>query len=128
MRLFVNGALVATRDATGTLSRPTPAEAEMFVLGGDAAKGKPAFFAPAHIAASRIFSRPLGLEEVLALQAQAFGQRDAGDLVTLRASTPAAGERLTSATELALEFNNAQAIGRDVTYTLDGEPVASVAF
>ncbi len=123
VRLYVNGRLVATTSATGQVSRPTPAGAEIMVIGGDASNGKPSFFAPSHIASARIFSRAVALDEVLAMQAAAFGDRDASDLVTVRTSSPAAGERLTRATPLEVELNNAGAAGRDVSYALDGSPV-----
>ncbi|GGD30880.1 hypothetical protein GCM10007231_33000 [Nocardioides daphniae] len=123
VRLYVNGALKATTPVTGTVSRPTPAGAEMMVVGGDASNGKPGMTAPAHIASARIFSRALPLKDVLALQAEAFGQRDASALVTLKSSVPAAGQRLTAQTEVAVELNNAEAVSRHVTYAVDGREV-----
>ncbi|NPC98090.1 LamG-like jellyroll fold domain-containing protein [Nocardioides sp. zg-DK7169] len=123
VKLYVNGTLVAEQQATGAVSSPADPTAWMMVVGGDAAKNRPSFTAPAHIAAARIFSDALDLRDVLALQHQTFGSRDGDDLVRVTASTPAAGTRIHRATRFSVELANAQAAGRDVVYALDGERI-----
>ncbi|WP_162598713.1 immunoglobulin-like domain-containing protein [Nocardioides gilvus] len=123
VRLYIDGRLVAENAATGTVSHPSNANARMMVIGGDAAVNRPNFTAPATIASARIFSDVLGLQDVLALQREAFGVRTATDLVRVTDSTPAAGARITKATRFDITLANGQAAGRDVVYALDGEPV-----
>ena len=123
VRLYVNGKLAAESNATGNVSNPSPVGAQMFVIGGDAANGKPQFFAPAHIASARIFTQAVDLQDVLALQYQAFGSRDAEDLVRVTSSTPAADSQLTRATRYRVEMANAEALSRDVVHALDDRPI-----
>ncbi|WP_231123048.1 Ig-like domain repeat protein [Nocardioides sambongensis] len=120
--LYLNGLLQKTTTAPGPLGKPS-STATQWVLGADAANNANAqFFAPATIAASRVYSRALDSAQVGARYAAELGDVP-GAQVALTSTTPADGDHLTEPTTFEVEVTNPDhATGW--TYRLDGEEIA----
>lgn len=120
-QLYVNGQLAATVAAPGPLGKPS-ATATQWTLGADATNNAAAqFFAPATIAASRVYSRPVNAGEIGAMYASELGDVE-GAGVELVSTTPAEGDHLTEPVTFEVEVEN----GENATawaYLLDGEPI-----
>ncbi|PJJ58209.1 calcineurin-like phosphoesterase family protein [Mumia flava] len=120
--LYLDGVPVAQSATTGSLTLPSDG-AHFFAVGADSARNRPQFYAPATISTARIFGHALTPSEVLALGREAIGQHRSARPVELTSSVPAAGERLRRAVTFQAAFENGEALSRDVTYTLDDEPI-----
>lgn len=122
VKLYVDGKLVGSTAATGTLGLPSSDAKTAFMVGADTnttAGGQ--FWAAATVANARVFGRALTATDALALNIAALGEtRDAG--VELRSTTPARGAKLTRPVELAVDVAH-QGSATGWTYLLDGEPV-----
>lgn len=120
--LYVNGEKAAETKAEGTMTRPG-SNADALTLGADSGPNNGAqFYSAATISAARIFSEPLEDADIAALYTASHLQTDLkGEIAS---STPAEGSFLSKPTEFAIEFNNPALFARELTYTLDGEPIA----
>ncbi len=123
-QLWLDGVLANETAAGGSLTTPPNATARNLVIGGDASTNNRAqFFAPATIAATRLFSEPVDRADVMALRRDVLADGLATDPVQVTGSTPAADERITRATTLTIDTTMPEAVGRKVEYRLDGSLV-----
>lgn len=123
-QLWLDGVLVKEVAASGTLTVPPNATARNLVIGGDASTNNRAqFMAPATIASARLFSTPLDRNQVAALRHAVLADGLTSEPVRITGTTPATGERITSATTLRIDTNAPDAVGRKVEYRLDGAAV-----
>nr|WP_237447599.1 LamG-like jellyroll fold domain-containing protein [Nocardioides flavescens] len=126
VRLYVNGALVATTAATGALTIPPNATARHFVIGGDASPGPAVgqWAPPSTYAAAGVFARAVTADEALLL-AQEWDttpptpKADVLDVDFADGTAKDAAQGLTLTRLGDPQIGAEEALGRDVV-TLDG--------
>ncbi|MGO1183464.1 MAG: LamG-like jellyroll fold domain-containing protein [Micrococcaceae bacterium] len=123
VKLYLDGQLVAeTPTGDSTITWPPNPAAHNMVLGADASNGSSQFHSTSTIAHSALYSQPLTPAQIAARSAEALGE-DRDQSYSLASSTPAAESHLSEETTFEIEWDNAALLGRDLTYTLDGEEI-----
>ena len=120
--LYVNGAKVAENtEINGEVTKPK-SNSTAVMIGADSGRDNAAqFYSDAVVSGARIFSDPLGEDEVSALYEDSNLSTDKKAEIT--GSTPSAGQHLTGPVTFDVQFNDAALISRELTYALDGEEI-----
>lgn len=120
--LFVNGAKVAENtEINGEVTKPK-SNSTAVMIGADSGRDNAAqFYSDAVVSEARIFSDPLGEDEISALYEDSDLSTD--EKAEITGSTPSTGQHLTGPVTFDVQFNNDALISRELTYTLDGEEI-----
>ena len=121
VKLYVDGELVDSGPATGDFLEPQQEATNLVIAGDSGPGGSLQFPAEATISTARVFSEGLDADAAQALYLDS-GLPDGKDLV-LTDTSPTTQEHLLAATEFTVDFEDEAVLSRDISYTLDGEPI-----
>ncbi len=122
--LHLNGKKVAEEKTSGAAIKPPKEVSRKFFLGADVNNaGEDQFNSDSRVANAGVFSRALSPEEITARYVKAFADRTQ-DEVSFALTSPSADEVLTRPTNLAGTITHEELLAGDLSFTLDGKPVA----